>query len=433
MTSDVIVSFVHASRCQGNGRERAMRRPAVMEAVARLLAASCVALAALPFAPIPAAASLVSATGTTVVIPVVAQTGSFVSEILVHSPGGTAATLSVTFHEATGSATPGSKACAPVVVQPGRVASFGLNAQCSLGPGSHFGMLEIADAASPRATLVQAYSRTSNLQGQGFSVEGYPIGAFSGAIGVVTGLRRQAAAPNYQTNCFVGALSEPIEYQITLKSNPGSATLGTPITGTLSAWQMRRVLDVFGPAGVNASAGDHSNVTAEFRQTGPGNPAYVGFCTVQESVTFGADFRIARNIQADDQTRYRSLAYGHNGSGNLTTPAQIVAAGEKNVHVSNVRPPDNLRCETVGPNAGVLEIRAMTTTGVLLGGGSNSPSAAFATGPRGAFSGAAPSIHFEVSVREGASPAYPVSYGLTCTSGNGMGWPWWWRRRSDDF
>ncbi len=59
-----------------------MRRPAVMETVARLLAASCVALAALPFAPIPAAASLVSATGTTVVIPVVAQTGSFVSELV---------------------------------------------------------------------------------------------------------------------------------------------------------------------------------------------------------------------------------------------------------------------------------------------------------------------------------------------------------------
>ena len=376
---------------------------------------------------------VVAGAGTTVILPLAAQTGSFSSEIHVHAPGGNAATFNVTFHEAVGSSTPGSKSCSPIAVASGRVAGFNLSTQCGLGPGSHFGLLEISDAASPKVNSVQAYSRTSNPQGQGFSIEAYPIGVFSGASGSVTGLRRLSAAPVYQTNCFIAALSEPIQYRITLTANPGGTTLGSPITGSLSAWQMRRVLDVFGPNGANAPAGDYSNVTAEFRQTAPGNPAYLGFCTVQESTTFGADFRVAKNLYADDQTRYRSLAYGHNGSGTLTTPAQVIAPGEKNLHLSSVRPPDNVACDLVGPNVGVLEIRATTMLGERIGGGDNSTSAAFATGPRGAHDGTAPQIRFEVGVREGANPAYPVAYGLTCTSGNGMAWPWWWRRRSDDY
>jgi hypothetical protein len=249
----------------------------------------------------------------------------------------------------------------------------------------------------------------------------------------VAGLRRQAGAPIYQSNCFVGALAEPISYQITLKTNPGGATLGTPITGTLAAWQQRRFLDVFGPAGANAPDGDYANVTAEFRETGVGHPAYVGFCTVQDSTSFGADFRVARNVFADDPTRYRTVAYGHDGAGTLTTPAQILAAGEKNVHVLNVRPPDHLQCDLVGPNAGVLELRATNGDGEVLGGGNEAVSVAFETGNRGDYDGTAPLIRLEVGVRETASPTYPVAYGLTCLSGNGIGWPWWWRRLSDDF
>lgn len=381
----------------------------------------------------PAHGAVVAGGGTTVVLPVAAQTASFASEVVVHAPGGAAATFSVTFHEAIGSTSPGSKACTPVVVPAGRVVSFNLAAQCSLGTGSRFGMLQITDTANPKVNLVQAYSRTSNPQGQGFSVEGFPIGVFSGAAGSVAGLRRMAAAPIYQTNCFVAALAESVQYEIALKANPGGATIGAPITGSLSPWQMRRFLDVFGPNGANAPAGDYANVTAEFRQTGPGNPAYLGFCTVQDSTSFGADFRIAKNVYRDDQTRLRSLAYGHDGTGTLTTPAQVMATGEKNVHLANVRPPDNVKCDVVGPNAGALELRAATTDGAVLGGGDNAASATFATGGRAAHDGTAPSIRIEVGVRESANPAHPVAYGLTCSAGNGMGWPWWWRREADDF
>ena len=397
------------------------------------LATPLIMALAMAGSPLSAQAVVVAGSGMTVVVPVVAQTGSFASEIYVHAPRGAGATFAVRFHEAVNSGTPGTKNCTAVAVPPGRVVSFDLNTQCSLGAGSHFGMLEVSHAASPRSEWAQVYSRTSNPQGQGFSVEGFPIGVFAGAPGAVAGLRRMAAAPVYQSNCFIAALSEPIQYRITLKQNPGGSSLGTPITGSLGAWQMRRFLDVFGAQGANAPAGDYLNVTAEFQQTGPGNPAYVGFCTVQDSTSFGADFRIAKNVTADDQTRYRAVAYGHDGAGNLTTPAQVLAAGEKNTHVINVRPPDNVQCDLVGPQVSVLEIRAIADDGMLLGGGDNAATATIVTGYRGEYEGRAPLLRLEVGVRESSAPTFPVAYGLTCRSGNGIGWPWWWRRMSDDF
>jgi hypothetical protein len=368
-----------------------------------------------------------------VIIPVVAQTGSFTSEIEIHAPDSASGSLSITFHEALGSATPGPRSCLPLFLSAGTVASFTLGAQCALPAGSRFGLLAITDAASPKTRRLLAYSRTSNPQGQGFSVEGFPIGVFSGARGEVTGLRRTAASPVYQTNCFVASLSEPLQYEIRLRANPGGEPIGTPITGSLDSWQMLRILDVFGPQGANAPAGDYTNVTAEFRQAPAGNAALVGFCTVQDSTSFGADFRIAKNVYADDRTRYRSLAYAHDGAGNLLAPVQILAAGEKNLHVFNIRPPDRVQCNVVGPNAGVLEMRAAKVDGTVLGGGNDASSAVIDTGFRGDYGGTAPLIRLEVGVRESAAPAYPVAYGLSCTSGNGIGWPWWWRRASDDF
>jgi hypothetical protein len=37
-----------------------------------------------------------------------------------------------------------------------------------------------------------------------------------------------------------------------------------------------------------------AGVRARFTEVGPGATPMIGFCTMQESVTFGADFRIAK-------------------------------------------------------------------------------------------------------------------------------------------
>src|SRR5207245_3916009 len=128
------------------------------------------------------------------------------------------------------------------------------------------------------------------------SVEGFPVGNFSDQVSHSTGLKRQAAAPTFQTNCFVGSLEQPVSYQLKLFNDTTGAQIGGTLTGSLNAFEQFRYLDVFGPAGVHAPAGDQLNVRAQFTQTSGGTANLIGFCTVQDNTSFGADFRIAKSF-----------------------------------------------------------------------------------------------------------------------------------------
>ena len=55
------------------------------------------------------------------------------------------------------------------------------------------------------------FSRVSNPQGNGFTVEAFAASEFTSADGVINGLRRSAAtpsAPAFQTNCFLANLNQ---------------------------------------------------------------------------------------------------------------------------------------------------------------------------------------------------------------------------------
>jgi hypothetical protein len=78
------------------------------------LAACAIAVSTLAAAPAGAQSTLGYA--PTILIPVVAQTVSFASEIFVHNPLGTALTVNVTLVEATTSSSPGPHACSQLVV-----------------------------------------------------------------------------------------------------------------------------------------------------------------------------------------------------------------------------------------------------------------------------------------------------------------------------
>src|SRR5690348_5810597 len=173
-----------------------------MRRAVKLLSAFAVFL----FASVQATAVTTAGSGSVLVVPIVAQTGSFASEVTVHNLASGALTLNVDYYDANGLATAGKRTCSQLVVQPNEARAFTLSAQCTLGAGSHFGLLVLEDAAVEKINLFTAYSRTQTPQGQGFSIEGFPIGNFSGQIASVVGLKRVAAAPVFQTNCFIAAL-----------------------------------------------------------------------------------------------------------------------------------------------------------------------------------------------------------------------------------
>jgi hypothetical protein len=390
--------------------------------------------------------------GAEVVIPVVAQTPSYASEVFVSNPYANASTVSVnvTFVEGTTSSTPGLKSCTPISVPAKASVSFTLATQCSLSATSHFGMLILKDAAAEAVHPFFAYSRTQNPQGIGFSVEGFPTGNLSGQSQRVFGLKRVLAATPipFQTNCFVGSFEQPIDYEIDLSTGAGQF-LGSA-SGHLGAHQMVRHLDIFAAAGL---AGDFDNVNAAIvltSPTSPGNrthPLYVGFCTVQDSLSFGADFRIGKSYDAWDATHSHDQ-FGCTPDCPTGYDYAVPDATHKQVFDLFVRTPDSLKCELLSDRLSELEMRlrepesygdcdlcgmqpgsagAPSTPGAVVAGGDNQTSFYYTT-PFAVIRASDGSLlrrtwKLEVGARE-TNPAAtgPIPFSLQCHAGNGTAW-----------
>jgi hypothetical protein len=270
----------------------------------------------------------------TVVFPVAAQTSSFASEMTLFNPGPNLLTASVSFYEANNAGAPGPKVCNDVSVPAGRSTQITLSTQCALtGSGGHFGLLIVADKAVPQVNAFYGYTRVQNPQGIGFSVEGFPVTDFSNQVSHATGLKRKAAAPTYQTNCFVGSLDQPVSYQLKLFNDSTGTQVGGTLVGSLTAFQQFRYLDVFGVNGVNAPTGDLSNIRAEFTQTSGGTANLIGFCTVQDNTSFGADFRIAKSYGSPSSSFF---AQGGNSFG-TTAKLGTLDNQSLDLYVNNLR------------------------------------------------------------------------------------------------
>lgn len=370
---------------------------------------------------------------STIVIPVVASTGSFVSEVTVFYPGpfsgtATSMTMNVFYYDANGLPSPGLKPCAQLSINAGQTKSFVLASQCTLGAGSHFGVLVLQDAAAEKTNYFFAFNRTESIGAhEGFSVEGFPIGNFSGQGADASGLKRIAALPGFQTNCFVAALDETVDYQVLLFDSSGTQIGGT-LSGTLGAWQEVRFLDIF--SAVGAAAGDYSNARATFVVTdNPNRPSLVGFCTVQENQFFGADFRIAKSRDGRDNGQRRAFCRAGNADCTDVVSGggfQITDVTKKDGYRLLIRPPDFVKCTLLGSQASSLEMALLpigpfAPGGTVLAGGTGQNSFYYSTGPRSTSNtGVAEFFNLEVETTA-AAPAGTYTYAIRCDSGNGTG------------
>jgi hypothetical protein len=228
---------------------------------------------------------------TSIVLPLIANTGTFTSEVTLFNSNPADVTVAIGYYDANNLPSPGAKTCSDVVIPANRSVQFSLSGQCTLEAGSHFGVLTASDVAGTNAIF--GYSRVQNNAGAGFSVEGFPAANFATDTSNSTGLKSMAAAPTYQTNCFVGSLGDPLTYDLKLFDGSTGAQVGSTISGSLGSYEQFRYLDIFTAA--SAPAGDYTNVRAEFTRTSAGTQQMIGFCTVQDNLSFGADFRIAKS------------------------------------------------------------------------------------------------------------------------------------------
>lgn len=394
--------------------------------IAQLILAGSITAASIGLAQ----AQSTAAAGSVVVVPVVAKTPSFETEVTVRNPNPAPITLNIKFYEGVNSGAPGPKVCSALAVPGLRSIQFNLASQCAIAPtGGHFGMLVLEDAAAQKTNVFFAYSRTQTPGFIGFSVEGFPIGAFSGAPADVIGLKSQAAAPGFSSNCFAGALAEAVNYQIVLRDGTTNNLIGAPIIGALQPFGLVRHLDVFLQAG---APGDHSNVRANFTVTS-GGQALVGLCTVQENTQLSADFRIAKSVDAlnDGQRRVACIGQDDCGSGVVSaSEPEAIDGTVRNVYSMIITHPDYVRCDLVAAGADLanlqmrLRIPGDPFASAVFAGGANLTTFYVHTGARNAVnSGVASRWFIDVETRtEGA--VTPIEYGINCASGNGTEVPW---------
>jgi len=384
--------------------------------------------------------------GTVVVIPTAANISVYSTEVFVRNPNANSITLNVRYYQSNDGAPPaGLRPCTSLFVPALTSLSFDLGSQCSLNNVSdNFGMFILEDAATPRINSFFAYSRTQTSTGIGFSAEGFPIGNFSGAPANVLGLRTSSGAPNYRSNCFVAALGESVDYQIRLWQGGVSpeTPIGGQITGTLGPYQMDRILDVFAAAlGVPVgSAGNFTNVRANFTNSTGDGAGFIGFCTLETSANGSADFRIAKSDDGFDSRQARVACYGQDSCGSNTVsainPAQITDTTKKNIHYLILDQPDYVQCSLVSPRINDLEIMLrgpgntlsapqFATAPPFSSGGVGATSVYIYTGEKSTIAlGATTRWYLDVSFRQGGTATTPINYGITCRSGNGVTVPW---------
>ncbi len=332
------------------------------------------------------------------VFPVVVETASFAQRFTFRNPDNAKGlSIAARFFPGTG-VTPTTPTDCPtfsVAIDSDRIFTS-LRELCpGIPAGNVYGYLYTAEASADSLPYA-GYSRISNPQGNGFSVEAFPAHTFTSADSTVTGLRRASASggsPAFQTNCFIGNLNDvtppstPVNTQVfyTLYSSTGTQ-IGATTTANLVPGTLTRLLDVFSAVG---AVGDYDNVRAEFEEVGTGEPGLMTFCTVQDNTSFGADFRIGKQEEGfstpyssigaqDDEVSRNSVASEDVLFSGLVTPRQFDLPGGlfSNTHVIYFRHPDRIQCELVDPLTSVrltaddsMEMRVLDASGNLVAGG----------------------------------------------------------------
>jgi hypothetical protein len=396
------------------------------------------------FASTPGRAQTTDGYHSILVIPVVVDTASFTQRFTVSNPSSTAMNFNVTYFPAVGTSQASPLDCGAYALTAGQSRNFSsLRSLCAtLAPGSQFGFLYLQEPES-RSSPFTAYSRVSNPQGNGFSVEAFPASAFEVNTSLVIGVRRLAASggnPAFQTNCFVGRInnvnvdaSTSLDTPVTVYDSTGNA-LGSALV-PVQPGRITRLLDVF--AFVGAAPGDYDNATVRFSHDPLDAAGLVNFCTVQDNTSFGADFRIAKSIPIKNggdslynRDARQSVGIAVSSQDFSAAVFRLLPDGARhNTHVMYFRHPDYVQCELINPATGVralpeygLEMRMLEADGVttLAGGNNQTGFGKIYLGDKKQRNGGANSRYtIDVETTDPTDRALQTPYELRCQSGSG--------------
>ncbi len=385
------------------------------------------------------------------VFPVVVDSASFAQRFNFTTPNLFPVTVKVKFFpgDGTAQASTGPIACNDVVIPANNATVVpSLRALCpALVAGTAFGFLHAQSAPSSDGMysdipVFAAFSRVSNPQGNGFTVEAFPAHTFTSATSVVNGLRRLAASgssPAFQTNCFLANLNQldpagaplpkRINYKLVYGGNEWNGFVDLP------PGRLVRLLDIFATAG--APAGDYNDagliLTASTPAGGDASrPGLMAFCTVQDNTSFGADFRVAKQaygslgIGSNDGMAARESVSKQDAQGRVF---RILDGHSANTHVVYFKHPDTVQCQLLNPTtfapltaASGLEMRAApqgaTSEDDVAGGDNQTGTGPVYLGDKPARGGFNARYLIEVESNETNEGNFR-DYALYCASGSG--------------
>jgi len=340
--------------------------------------------------------------GTHLVFPVVVSTPSYTSQVYLLNVDAAPVNVSITYYGAGVTSSPGPRSCGTLSIGTGVTLAFDFKTICSsLGAGGHFGLLRVESSG-----LVSGYSRVSNPQGNGFSVEAFRSGEFSGQDLDVLGLKKSSLGPGYSSNCFVASLDEPAQYSIRLFNTTG-AQLGSPVNGSVGANELVRHLDIFGAAGITGA--EHADFRARIAASGSDKPALIAFCTVQNNENFDADFRIGKTQAEIGVDVARRVS-------NLNASPFVRASTHRFALI--LSSPDTLKCEIDATARDLLEMRLLGLDGRRKSGGAGLPAFEYVTGPKNNQGTGRDGVWtIEIRPRPNVTQ-FPITYSLSCDTHN---------------
>ena len=394
-----------------------------------------------------AQAQTTAASGTVIVLPIAASIpGAYATTVFVRNPNVNAITLNVRYYQADNASPPGDGnplTCSQLTVL-GNLAVHvrSRNASARSSAPGNFGQLVLEDVTSTyKINSFYAYSRSQESNGNGFSVEGFPVGNFSSSSSDVLGLKATTAAPHYRSNCFVGALGEPVNYQILLVQGENGVVLGS-LTGSVGAYHRcasstcsRR----------RASVRTRATSARRFRTRATTAPPTSASARWKPATT-AAPISASRSPRGpttsaragSSATRWTTARDTH---ASITNPAQL-SSGKRNIHWAIFDQPDFIKCDLVSDQLSALQIQLRgptdtvqgTTPFTLPAGYNTAPYTAGGSGATGFYiytgekstidSGITTRWFIDVTASGAGSPTFPINYGIKCYSGNGISVPW---------
>jgi hypothetical protein len=325
----------------------------------------------------------------------------------------------------------------PFVLLPSSTVAIDVATLCQLNGPDDVGTLTVFDTQGGTVARLSGVARIEVLDGQGqpdfgFTVDGIALGALEGSdsVHVVAGVRNgpSLGGPgSYRTDCFVASFYDKtgsgLAGEITLKDRDGRP-LGSPVWFNLHAWELVRIKDVFGQAGVPST---FQQARAEVTLSGF-DPSVLGYCLVVDTANRrspATSFHLGKVVAPALETR-RRLVDAESTPG--VTPAgatfDFPAGGTIVAHVLHVRTPDLLSCSL---DRSELLLTLVSPDKQQIIGGTSNAVAEFFTGERSAvgsrWHGPGWTDPWGLEVRWNPNvprAAGPVPYRVHCRSGNGV-------------